>query len=54
MFRDPDVTQTPSASLLMKEQADLAPIVEAYKQYWQAKQDVEDSLAILEEESDEE
>ena len=38
---------------LMKEQADLAPIVEAYKQYKQAKQDVEDSLAMLEEESDE-
>ena len=39
---------------LMKEQADLAPIVDAYKQYKQAKQDVEDSLALLNEESDEE
>ena len=39
---------------LMKEQADLAPIVEAYKAYKQAKQDIEDSLALLEEESDEE
>ena len=39
---------------LMKEQAELAPIVEAYKQYKQAKQDVEDSLAMLEEENDEE
>ena len=39
---------------LMKEQADLAPIVDAYKQYKQAKQDVEDSLALLEEESDDE
>ncbi len=39
---------------LMKEQADLAPIVEAYKAYKQAKQDVEDSLALLDEESDEE
>ena len=38
---------------LMKEQNDLAPIVEAYKAYKQAKQDVEDSLAILEMESDE-
>ena len=37
-----------------KEQADLAPIVDAYKQYKQAKQDVEDSLALLDEESDEE
>ena len=39
---------------LMKEQADLAPIVDAYKQYKQAKQAVEDSLALLDEESDEE
>ena len=39
---------------LMKEQADLAPIVDAYKQYKQVKQDVEDSLALLDEESDEE
>ena len=39
---------------LMKEQADLAPIVEAYKAYKQAKQDAEDSLALLEEETDEE
>ena len=39
---------------LMKEQADLAPIVDANKQYKQAKQDVEDSLALLDEESDEE
>ena len=39
---------------LMKEQSDLAPIVESYKNYKEAKQTVEDSLAILEEESDEE
>ena len=39
---------------LMKEQADLAPIVDAYKQYKQAKQDVEDSLTLLDEESDKE
>lgn len=39
---------------LMKEQSDLAPIVETYKKYKQAKQDIEDSLALLEEESDEE
>ena len=39
---------------LMKEQADLVPIVDAYKQYKQAKQDVEDSLTLLDEESDEE
>ncbi len=39
---------------LMKEQADLADLVEAYTQYKKAKQAVEDSLALLEEESDEE
>ena len=39
---------------LMKEQTDLTPIVEAYKSYQAAKQDMEDSLAILEEENDEE
>lgn len=39
---------------LMKEQADLTPVVDAYKEYKKANQDVEDSLALLEEESDEE
>lgn len=39
---------------LMKDQADLSPLVDAYKRYKQAKQDVEDSLALLAEESDEE
>ncbi len=39
---------------LMKEQSDLSPIVEAYREYKQAKQTVEDSLALLEEENDEE
>ena len=38
---------------LMKEQSDLTPIVEAYKEYKKRNQDVEDSLAMLEEESDE-
>lgn len=37
---------------LMKEQSDLAPIVEAYKEYKKCKQDIEDSLMMLEEESD--
>jgi peptide chain release factor 1 len=37
---------------LMKEQSDLTPIVNAYKEYKQAKQDVEDSLMMLDEESD--
>ena len=39
---------------LMKEQSDLAPIVETYKEYKQCKQNIEDSLAMLKEESDEE
>ena len=39
---------------LMKEQSDLAPIVESYQEYKQAKQNIEDSLAMLEEENDEE
>ena len=39
---------------LMKDQADLAPSVDAYNQYKQEKPTVEDSLARLDEESDEE
>lgn len=39
---------------LMKEQAELTPLVEAYKEYKQCKADVEDSLSMLESESDEE
>lgn len=30
----------------MKEQSDLAPIVETYKKYKECKQNIEDSLAI--------
>ena len=39
---------------LMKEQSDLTPIVEAYREYKKCRQTEEDSLAMLEEESDEE
>jgi peptide chain release factor 1 len=39
---------------LMKEQSDLAPIVEKYNEYKAAKQTIEDSLTMLDEESDEE
>ena len=39
--------------MLMKEQSDLTPIVEAYKVYKKSKQDIEDSLALLDEETDE-
>lgn len=52
---EPDVANdTNRFRKLMKEQSDLAPIVEAYKEYKQANQNIEDSLAMLEEENDEE
>ena len=37
---------------LRKEQNKLAPIVEAYRDYKKSNQDIEDSLAMLEEEND--
>ena len=37
---------------LMKEQSDLTPVVNAYKEYKKCNQDIEDSLAMLDEESD--
>lgn len=37
---------------LMKEQSSLAPLVEAYTEYKKCKQDAEDSLIMLDEESD--
>lgn len=52
---EPDVANNPERfRKLMKEQSDLAPIVEAYQEYKNCKQNVEESLMILEEESDEE
>lgn len=39
---------------LMKEQNDLTPIVEAFKEYKDSKQTIEDSLQMLDEENDEE
>lgn len=39
---------------LMKEQSELTPIVEAFQEYKQSKQNIEDSLTMLDEESDEE
>lgn len=38
---------------LMKEQSNLTPVVEAYREYKKCRQDIEDSLAMLNEESDE-
>ena len=55
LLSEPDVANNPERfRKLMKEQSDLTPIVEAYKEYKQCKQDIQDSLAMLEEESDEE
>lgn len=39
---------------LMKEQSDIQPIVEAYRAYRDAKQNIQDSLELLESENDEE
>lgn len=50
----PDVTSDQNRfRRLMKEQSDLTPLVEAYTAYKKANQDIEDSLAMLDEESDE-
>ncbi len=55
MLSDPSVvTNQERFRSLMKEQSELAPIVEKYKEYKEAKQTIEDSLAMLDEESDEE
>ena len=52
-LQEPDVANDPERfRRLMKEQSDLAPIVEAYKEYKNCKQNVEESLQLLEEESD--
>ena len=54
-LQEPDVVNDQSRfRKLMKEQNDLTPIVEAYKEYKNCKQNIEDSLAMLSEESDEE
>lgn len=55
ILSEPDVANDSNRfRKLMKEQNDLLPIVDAYKEYRQMKQNIEDSLAMLEEESDEE
>lgn len=54
-LHEPTVTENQDRfRKLMKEQSDLTPIVEAYTEYKKSKQDIEDSLAMLDEESDEE
>ena len=52
---DPDtINNQEKYRQLMKEQNELTPIVEKYLEYKKAKEGVEDSLALLEEENDEE
>ncbi|MBR1573140.1 MAG: peptide chain release factor 1 [Lachnospiraceae bacterium] len=54
LLSEPDVANDSNRfRSLMKEQSDLAPIVEAYKKYKEAKQTIEDSLEMMSEESDE-
>ncbi|MCI9423294.1 peptide chain release factor 1 [Lachnospiraceae bacterium WCA-9-b2] len=54
-LQEPDVASDQARfRKLMKEQNDLSPIVEAYKEYKACKQAIDDSLQMLEEESDEE
>ena len=54
-LQEPDVANDQNRfRKLMKEQNDLTPIVEAYKEYKACKQAITDSLEMLDEESDEE
>ena len=53
-LQEPDVASDPNRfRKLMKEQSELKPIVEAYKEYKACKQNIEESLELLNEESDE-
>lgn len=55
MLSEPDIANDSQRfQKLMKEQGELAPIVEAYEAYKKANQGVEDALAMLDGESDEE
>ena len=54
-LNEPSVTENQERfRKLMKEQSDLTPVVEAYREYKKCGQDVQDSLSMLEEEHDEE
>ena len=51
----PDTASDPARmTVLMKEQAQLAPIADTYREYLKAEEDENDSLLMLEEEQDEE
>ena len=53
-LQEPDVASDPNRfRKLMKEQSELTPIVEAYKEYKACKQNIEESLELLNEQSDE-
>lgn len=55
MLTDPAVVSNQKEfTKLMKEQSEIAPIVEAYRKYKKAKQTVDESLEILDTETDEE
>lgn len=55
MLNDPSVTADPKRfQKLMKEQSSLQPLVDAYKEYKKCNDTIEDSLMMLEEESDDE
>ena len=54
-LNEPNVTENQERfRKLMKEQSDLTPVVEAYREYKKCGQDAQDSLSMLEEEHDEE
>lgn len=54
-LNEPTVTEDQKRfRALMKEQSDLMPLVEAYKEYKKCNETVEDSLSLLDSESDEE
>lgn len=55
MLNEPSVVSDPARfQKLMKEQSDLQPIAEAYREYKNCKQTIEDSVSLLEGENDEE
>ena len=55
MLNDPAVIADQAKfQKLMKEQGSLQPIVDAYREYCKCKETIDDSLAMLDEESDEE
>lgn len=54
-LHEPNVAENPDRfKKLMKEQSDITPIVEAYTEYKKCKETVEDSLSLLDSESDDE